>query len=106
MSELHPVEAAWRQFRNIRGVPDVLQGAFQTRDLTFPPALSLLPDRVVLPSSIAENELRRRGETKKGVRDFTVLFMTVHVWAAYRESKTIYEVEPQLAECLALSVIM
>jgi hypothetical protein len=32
-----------------------------------------------------------------------ILANTVHVWAAYRESKTLYEIEPPLVECLSHS---
>lgn len=33
----------------------------------------------------------------------TLLVNTLHVWAAYRADKTVYEIEPALAECLARS---
>jgi hypothetical protein len=29
-----------------------------------------------------------------------VIAHTIHVWAAYRQAKTIYEFEPALSECL------
>jgi len=52
MNTLYPVEAAWRQFRNISGALDVLQEGLQERGsyqrLT---KLSQLPAEVVLPTA-------------------------------------------------------
>ncbi len=72
--------------------------------------LKQCPAEVAMPVAVPFNlvaldEARARGEqtgtriTGKG----SMLVNTVHVWAAYRQSKTIYEIELLLSECLARS---
>jgi hypothetical protein len=98
---LHPVEAAWRQFRNIRGMLEVLQEGLQARDSYLRLAKSQVPTEVVLPVAAARVILNHRvWGAKADVHDLSSVAVSLHVWAAYRESKTIFEVEPQLAECL------
>ncbi len=68
------------------------------------------PVEVVLPGSVPINmaivdKARARGEETGSwiSADGALLVNTLHVWAAYRETKTIYEIEPALAECLSRS---
>ncbi len=108
--DLHPIEAAWRRFRNtVRA--DLLRRSLETR-ASFVRFLKLdrLPNEIVLPGGVAWNlvaldEARARGErTGSSISiEGSLLVNTVHVWAAYREAKVIYTIEPALAECLARS---
>jgi hypothetical protein len=68
--------------------------------------LKACPAEVALPwNLVAAQEARARGERSGSSisnRD-SILVNTVHVWAGYRQAKTIYEIEPRLAQCLARS---
>jgi hypothetical protein len=112
MADLHPVEAAWRRIR--RTGDDLLQRCLTMRQPYLDSiGLKRCPAEVVLPTGAIWNV-----EPLLGLRspmeqhddfDFDwsaaeLLARSVHFWAAYRESKIIYEVEPALAECLACSV--
>jgi len=108
--DLHPVEAAWRRFRNGPHA-DLLRKSIEARQsyLRFI-RLARLPNEIILPGAVAWNlaalqEARARGErTGSSISiEGSLLVNTIHVWAAYREGKTIYEIEPALAECLSRS---
>lgn len=111
MTELHPVEAAWRRFRNSEQYALLwrsihLQGSF----LDFI-GLKSLPPEIVLPGAVPLNLILERSERTPSALSRphtriiaeTLLANTVHVWAAYRGTKTIYEIEPPLGECLSRS---
>src|SRR5208283_3894003 len=110
MTALHPIEAAWRRFRNSDRA-DLLRRArgLQPSYLDFI-GLKRCPPEIALPGGVPWNlvaldEARARGE-QAGDRisiKGSLLVNTIHVWAAYRESKTIYQIEAALAECLARS---
>ncbi|MBI4573049.1 MAG: hypothetical protein HY713_07150, partial [candidate division NC10 bacterium] len=102
------VEAAWARFRRSSG------GALLQRSLTLRSSyraaigLSHLPAEVVLPGAIPWNLLARAEATARGEavgptlsREGTVLAQSVATWAAYRDSKTLYAIDPLLAEALA-----
>ncbi len=72
--------------------------------------MARLPNEIVLPGAVAWNlvalgEARARGERTGSPISIegSLLVNTSHVWAAYREGKTIYTIEPALADCLARS---
>jgi hypothetical protein len=99
---LHPVEAAWRQFRKLPNTLDLLAQCFEQREayLRFL-KLPEFPPQVVLPLPLVETFLRRRIDRSRfDAADRSMLTLSAHVWAAYRESKTIYEIEPSLMACL------
>lgn len=111
MSELYPVEAAWRRFRNSEQYALLwrsiqLQGSF----LDFI-GLKSLPPEIVLPGAVPLNLILERSERTPSATSRpdtriiaeTLLANTVHIWAAYRSAKTIYEIEPALGECLSRS---
>jgi hypothetical protein len=107
---VHPVEAAWRKFRNSehRGL---LERSFKLRQ-SFLDAIGLkrCPPEVALPLGVPWN-LVAQAEAQKGDKllgtrlglSNSMLVNTIHVWAAYREAKNLYEIESTLAECLARS---
>jgi hypothetical protein len=107
---VHPVEAAWRKFRNSehRGL---LERSFRLRQ-SFLDSIGLkrCPPEVALPLGLPWN-LAALAEAQNGGKPLgarlgasnSMLVNTIHVWAAYREAKNIYEIEPTLAECLARS---
>jgi hypothetical protein len=107
---MHPVEATWRRFRNSDErlwLTRCLEARKTYLDFIH---LKSCPPEVVLPGAVAWNlvalaEARVRGErTGKSVStQGSMLVNTVHTWAAYRQSKTIYQIEPALADCLARS---
>jgi len=105
--DLHPVEAAWREFRAGHPSGEMLRTSLKYRasyikfvGLTTVPAEVALPIGIPLtlvqdgtlwvPSELVDDNVVR-----------SAMLNTIHVWAAYRESKNIYEVEPYLAECLS-----
>jgi hypothetical protein len=108
MNELHPIEAAWRQFRSsrhvsllhesIRAVPKLLPGLEVTR----------LPNEVTLPVAaplaicmLLHDRLRAQYQHQLVLRfGCEILANTIQVWAGYRECKLIYQVETSLADCL------
>ena len=107
---LHPIEAAWRRFRNGPHA-DLLRKSLEARQsyLRFI-KLDRLPNEIVLPSGVAWNLVALQEARARGERDGSsisiegsLLVNTVQVWAAYREAKTIYTIEPALADCLARS---
>jgi hypothetical protein len=102
MSELHPVEAGWRKYRNIRNTLDLLAQCFEQREayLRFL-RLPEFPPEVVLPMPLVEPFVRQRSnKLQLDAFGISTLILSAHVWAAYRESKTIYEIEPSLMACL------
>ena len=95
--DLHPVEAAWRRFRNGPHA-DLLRKSLEARQsyLRFI-KLDRLPNEIVLPSGVAWNLVALQEARARGERDGSsisiegsLLVNTVQVWAAYREAKTIY----------------
>jgi hypothetical protein len=99
--DLYPVEAAWRRFRN-RPRAELARKSIEARQsyLRFI-RMGRLPNEIVLPGAVAWNlvavhEARARGErTGESISiEGSLLVNTIHVWAAYREGKTIYEIEP------------
>ncbi len=110
MLELHPVEAAWRRFRNSDRA-ELLRRALGLRQSYFDfIGLEKAPPEIALPGGVAWNlvaldEAHARGEETGSLVsvDGSLLVNTVHVWAAYRADKTIYEIEPALVECLSRS---
>jgi len=108
MIQLHPIEAASRQFRSSRylsllhesnrSAPKVLPGLQVTK----------LPNEVTLPLGVplaicAMLEERLRPQYKRELQlrfGCELLAKTIHVWASYRESKLIYQVETSLTDCL------
>ena len=102
MSELHPVEAGWRKYRNIRNTLDLLAQCFEQREayLRFLRSPEFPPE-VVLPMPLVETFVRQRSNNLQlDAFGISTLIISAHVWAAYRESKTIYEIEPSLMACL------
>jgi hypothetical protein len=107
---VHPVEAAWRKFRNSehRGL---LERSSRVRQ-SFLDSIGLkrCPPEVALPLGVPWN-LAALAEAQNGGKPLgarlgasnSMLVNTIHVWAACREAKNIYEIEPTLAECLARS---
>lgn len=113
MSDSHPVEMAWRQFAANKGRMRVFRECFRRipatlENLRTHGGITAWPPGVVLsmavPATLAVIAQRRlypnepRGPVIPLFRDYS---NTMHVWAAYRESKSIYQVEPYLIECLA-----
>ena len=107
---MHPVEAAWRKFRHSADYLWLARSLQDRRPYLDFLGLEALPPEVALPGALAWNlvalaEARARGErTGKSVSNKgSMLVNTVHTWAAYCQSKTIYQIEPALADCLARS---
>jgi hypothetical protein len=107
---MNPVEAAWRKFRNSEH-RDLFQRCLKLRQ-SFLDSIGLkqCPPEVALPLAVPWNlaaldETQRRGQQVGNMLSAAtnMLVNTVHVWAAYRQSKTIYEIEPALAQCLGRS---
>jgi hypothetical protein len=114
MNGLHPVEAAWRRFRQNKNNLSL----FREAQVRKPRLLQQLrsegvlttdwPPGVVLSASATVRVMKELAlaiglGVKPGAAPdwFKTYANTLHVWAAYRESKTIYRVEPYLAECLS-----
>lgn len=105
---LHPVEAAWRRFRSSAG-GELLRESLRLRaSYCESIGLARLPAEVLLPGAVPWNllaltEAQARGEetgddlSVEGTR----LANSVACWAAYRESKTVYNVDALLADALA-----
>jgi hypothetical protein len=102
------VEAAWARFRNGPG------GALLRKSLSLRSAylasigLPRFASEVILPGAIPWNILATREANARGEAightlsaEGTTLAQSVAAWAAYREAKTLYTVEPLLAEALA-----
>jgi hypothetical protein len=107
---VHPVEAAWRKFRNSEHL-DLFERSFKLRQ-SFLDSIGLkrCPPEVALPLGVPWNLAGLAGARKGGKPIGTrlgasnaMLVNTIHVWAAYREAKHIYEFVPTLAACLARS---
>ncbi len=107
----HPsaqVERAWARFRNGPGGA-LLRDALNLRTSYLTSiGLPRLPPEVTLPGAIPWNllalaEAQARGEEigRTVSTEGTILAQSVACWAAYREAKTLYRVEPVLAEALA-----
>jgi hypothetical protein len=107
---MHTVEAAWRKFRNSDHHALLTRSLELRRSFLDYVPLEACPAEVALPvgvpwSLVAAREAQARGESSGSyisTRD-SIMVNTVHVWAAYRQAKTIYQIEPQLAQCLARS---
>lgn len=102
------VETAWARFRNGPG-GELLRLSLSLRS-SYLAALGLprLPPEVTLPGAIPWNLLAQREAEARGEgdgdtlsREGMLLAQSVACWAAYREAKTLYRVEPVLAETLA-----
>jgi hypothetical protein len=102
------VEAAWLRFKNGPGGA-LLHESLRLRG-SYLDSISLprLPPEVLLPGAIPWNLLAMREADARGdpigdrlSREGTILANSVACWAAYRESKTVYAVEPLLADALA-----
>jgi hypothetical protein len=111
MNTLHPVESIWRRFR--KSERDLFERCLKQRR-TYLDSVDLKDCPVPLPGDVPWNVIASAEAQARGERDGspsrpgallsnTVHSNTVHVWAAYRQSKTIYEVDPLLAQCLARS---
>jgi hypothetical protein len=107
---VHPIEAAWRKFRNSDDCVWLTRSLKDRQSYLDFIELKRCPPEVALPAALVWNlialaEARARGERiGKYVSDRgSMLANTIHTWAAYRQSKTIYEIDPALAECLARS---
>ncbi len=108
MSALHAVEAAWRRFRGGRG-GEILRRALALRDSYLESiGLARLPAEVALPGAVPWNllaleEANARGEATGDTLSAggTTMANSCAVWAAYRESKTIYQIDAYLADALA-----
>lgn len=104
---LHPVEAAWRRFRSSPGAA-LLQECLRLQpEYLGSVGLARLPAEVRLAGAVPWNilalqEARARGEAigERLSTAGTRLANSVACWAAYREAKTIYTVEPLLADAL------
>ena len=105
---MHDAETGWARFRNGPG-GDLLREALALRG-TYLESIGRrdLPPHVGLPGAApgveppgALGSAGPREETGDTLSsEVNVLAATVACWAAYREAKTIYRVEPALAECL------
>ncbi|MBI4560551.1 MAG: hypothetical protein HY724_00795 [Candidatus Rokubacteria bacterium] len=101
------VEAAWARFRNGPGGM-LLQESLTLRSSYLASiGLPRLPPEVTLPGAIPWNLLAKAEAEARGkaIGDTlsaagTILAQSVATWAAYREAKTCYRVEPVLAEAL------
>jgi hypothetical protein len=91
---VHPVEAAWRKFRNSEH-RDLFERSFKLRQ-SFLESIGLkrCPPEVALPLGVPWN-LAALTEVQKGGKPIgrlgasnAMLVNTIHVWAAYREAKT------------------
>lgn len=108
--DLHPIEAAWRRFRNsehrelFSRARELRQSFLDFIGLKRPPAQIALPGAVAW-NLVALREAQARGEQTGSIIsiDGSLLVNTIHVWAAYRESKTVFQMDPYLAECLSRS---
>ena len=107
---MHPVEAAWRKFRNSEH-RDLFERSLKLRQ-SFLDSLQLkrCPPEVAPPMGVPWN-LVASAEAQKGDKPLgtrlgasnSILVNTIHAWAAYREAKNIYEIERTLVQCLARS---
>jgi len=103
-----PVEAAWLRFRRGPG-GNLLRESLRLRGKYLESiGLPRLPPEVLLPEAVPWNLLALREAESQGEPigdrlsgDGTILANSVACWAAYREAKTLYRVEPLLAEALA-----
>lgn len=107
---MHPVEAAYRRFRKSEDWKLLERCLGQQQGYLDRAGLKQWPAGIVLPSGVLLHQVvfdQFSGHAPTlGTEESdqaAMLINTVHVWAAYRQSKTIYEVEPSLTECLARS---
>ena len=112
---MNPIEGAWRRFRKSDHYA-LFKRSFEMQQsyLDFI-GLKCLPPEIVVAGAVPLNlVLNRTGRAQVTPTDTspridgtllaeTVLVNTVHVWAAYRNAKTIYEIDALLAECLGRS---
>jgi hypothetical protein len=123
MNEPHPIEVAWQRFLVRDDSKLLLSVTEQHRDLVrdllqkygpivhkvhelIPSYLKIvglesLPGEVILPSRLARNLIKAAESSERNEEEQTEianwaypLANTFHVWAAYRESKTIFEINP------------
>jgi hypothetical protein len=107
MNELHPIEAAWRRFRSGVGGEWLKRSLSARQSYLDSIGLKSFPREVVLPSEVfykISGLEQRAASGDERVKELLKTRMSsddaFSVWAAYRASKTIYEVDPFLAECL------
>jgi hypothetical protein len=105
---LHPVEAAWRQFRGGKNMALFRECIKEFGETIKAHGRPSLPAEVVLPGVVPFNLVPlRHGRSPFDQRDVKAVLTdeivanSIQVWAAYRESKTIYQVETHLASCFA-----
>lgn len=100
---VHPV-AAWRKFRHSEH-RDLFERSFSLRQ-SFLDSIGLnrCPPEVALPLGVPWNlavlAQAQKGDKLVGTRlgaSNSMLVNTIHGWASYRQTKTIYEIEPPLA---------
>ncbi|MBI4573011.1 MAG: hypothetical protein HY713_06955 [candidate division NC10 bacterium] len=103
-----PVEAAWARFRNSPGGALLRESLSLRGSYLASIGVRRLPAEVTLPGAIPWNLLATAEADARGEEvgphlstEGTILAHSVATWAAYREAKTIYHVEPLLAEALA-----
>jgi hypothetical protein len=102
------VEQAWLHFRKGPGGALLQEALWLRGPYLASIGLPRLPAEVMLPGAIPWNLLAKGEAEKRGEAigqtlsvEGTVLAQSVATWAAYREAKTLYRVEPVLAEALA-----
>jgi hypothetical protein len=106
---VHPIEAAWRHFRKSEHRQLFEQSIKLEQSYLDSIGLKHCPPEVVLPVAVPWNlawaEARKKSSSAGDKLDAatSILVNTIHVWASYRDAKTIYYIEPALAECLARS---
>ena len=106
--KLHPVEAAWRRFRGSEAMA-LFRECLKRADAAIKSlGLRRLPVEVVLPGLVPYSLVPLlQGRSPFDQRDVKLTMAnelmanSIHVWAAYREAKTIYRVEPSLTSCFA-----
>jgi hypothetical protein len=108
MREVHTVEREWLRFRKSKKLSLLNEAQQRRQDYLNSIGLKECPEYVTLPCAlmrdlIATQTPRALGEETGNYlspKD-SMLVNTVHVWAAYRQRKTIYEVDRPLGEWAA-----
>jgi hypothetical protein len=106
---VHPIEAAWRRFRKSEHRRLFEQSLKLEHTYLNSIGLKRCPPEMVLPVAVPWNlawaEARTKGRSVGNKLDpaTSILVNTIHVWVSYRDAKTIYHIEPALAECLGRS---
>jgi len=103
---MHPVELAWRQFRQTSLVA-IMHEALNYRPYTIRKDwLSPFPPEVLLPVTIPYHFLNKRCPNAllndpELIATRSQLAGQISLWAAYRKTKAIYQIDPYLANCLS-----